>query len=206
MIQLIIVEDHVSLIDGLKLLFKDDDRIHVMDTARDGVELMRKLEHKNANVILTDISMPRMNGIELCKAVKAKKPAIKVVAFTMFDNPEAVNDMLYAGADGYILKIRPLATVREAIIQVMRDTIYLDPSLKINKTQPVSQDQNKLSRSEQEILKLMAGGMRSSEIAETRHCAVSTVHKHRKNMMQKLGLEGKGELLRFALQKHPHLN
>jgi two-component system nitrate/nitrite response regulator NarL len=206
MIQLIIVEDHASLIDGLKLLFKDDKDIEVIGTALDGVELIKLLEYQNAHVILTDISMPRMNGIELCKKVKEMNPLTKVVAFTMFDDEEAVRDMLNAGADGYILKIRPLSVVREAIMSVMRGALYIDSSINVNKKECKSDNQDDiLSNSEREILKLIAGGHRSTEIAAIRHSAVGTVHKHRKNMIHKLGLEGKGELLRYALQKHPHL-
>jgi len=206
MIQLIIVEDHASLIDGLQLLFKDDKDIAVIGTALDGVELMKLLEYQNAHVILTDISMPRMNGIELCKKVKEINPLTKVVAFTMFDDEEAVRDMFDAGADGYVLKVRPLSVVREAIISVMRGTPYIDSSITVKKKESRSDNQDDiLSHSEREILKLIASGHRSSEIAEIRHTAVGTVHKHRKNMIHKLGLEGKGELLRYALQKHPHL-
>ncbi|WP_194850620.1 response regulator [Nonlabens antarcticus] len=205
MIQLIIVEDHVSLIDGLKLLFEKDTDIEVIDTALDGIELMSILEYRNPNVILTDISMPRMNGIELCKRVKEKNPKIKVVAFTMFDDASAVKEMMNAGVDGYVLKIRSLSTVREAILSVSRGNAYIDPSITVNPNSEIPNgDTDILSRSEREILKLMAAGNRSSDIAEIRHTAVSTIHKHRKNMIQKLGLEGKGELLRFALQQHPH--
>jgi two-component system nitrate/nitrite response regulator NarL len=205
MIQLIIVEDHVSLIDGLQLLFKNDPDIEVIGTALDGLELLKLLEYQNAHVILTDISMPRMNGIELCKKVKEINPLTKVVAFTMFDDEVAVRDMFDAGADGYILKVRPLSVVREAIMTVMRGKKYIDSSITITeKNEKSSPDDSILSRSEQEILKLIAAGHRSSEIAEIRHTAVGTVHKHRKNMIQKLGLEGKGELMRYALQKHPY--
>ena len=206
MIQLIIVEDHVSLIDGLKLLFQDDKDIDVIGTAHDGIELMKLLEYQNAHVILTDISMPRMNGIELCKKVKEINPLTKVIAFTMFDDEEAVRDMFDAGADGYLLKIRPLSVVREAILSVMRGKPYIDSSItvKIKESRSNTED-DILSNSEREILKLIAGGHRSTEIAKIRHTAVGTVHKHRKNMIHKLGLEGKGELLRYALQKHPHL-
>ncbi|BAO56634.1 response regulator [Nonlabens marinus] len=205
MIQLIIVEDHASLIDGLQLLFQNDAEINVIGTAPDGVELIKLLEYKKAHVILTDISMPRMNGIELCKKVKEINPLTKVVAFTMFDDQVAVQDMFDAGADGYILKVRPLSVVREAIITVMRGNKYIDPSITVTaKKSKNNPDDNILSPSEQEILKLIAAGHRSSEIAEIRHTAVGTVHKHRKNMIQKLGLEGKGELLRYALQKHPY--
>ena len=205
MIQLIIVEDHESLIDGLKLLFTNDPEIEVVATAHDGVELVKLLDYKQAHVILTDISMPRMNGVEVCKKVKEIDPHTKVIAFTMFDDDQAVRDMIDAGAAGYILKIRPLSVVREAILAVMQGNKYMDSAITIVPTSKKSYDADELlSNTEREILKLIAAGNQSSEIAEIRHCAVGTIHKHRKNMIQKLGLHGKGELLRYALQKHEH--
>ncbi|KQC33922.1 chemotaxis protein CheY [Nonlabens sp. YIK11] len=206
MIQLIIVEDHESLIDGLKLLFANDPDIEVVATAQDGVELIKLMEHKKAHVILTDISMPRMNGVEVCTKVKEINSSIKVIAFTMFDDDQAVRDMINAGADGYILKIRPLSVVREAIMSVMQGNTYMDSAITIMPSTYTSSShaEDLLSSTEREILKLIAAGHQSSQIAEIRHCAVGTVHKHRKNMIQKLGLQGKGELMRYALQKHNH--
>ncbi|AZQ44606.1 response regulator transcription factor [Nonlabens ponticola] len=205
MIQLMIVEDHKSLIDGLELLIKNDPDIEVVATATDGTELLKILEHKKAHLILTDISMPKMNGIELCTQVKEKYPAVKVVAFTMFDDATAVKDMLQAGADGYLLKTRSLQEVLESVKKVMQGETVVDASIdpKLAESTTVIDD-DILSRSEREILKLIAAGNNSTEIAAIRHTAVSTIHKHRKNMIMKLGLHGKGELLRYALQKHAH--
>lgn len=205
MIRLAIVEDHASLIDGLKLLFANDDEIVVVTTARDGVELIQHLGKIKVNAILTDISMPRMNGVEVCRKVKEMDPSIKVVAFTMFDDNQAVRDMIDAGADGYLLKVRPLSKVREAIITVMNGERFMDGSITILPIQEINKNADEiLSPSEREILKLIAAGHQSSEIAKMRHSAIGTVNKHRKNMIQKLGLQGKGELLRYALQKHGH--
>lgn len=205
MIRLAIVEDHASLIDGLKLLFAHDSKIKVVSTATDGVELIKNFNKVKVDAILTDISMPKMNGVEVCKKVKEIDSNIKVVAFTMFDDNQAVKDMINAGADGYLLKVRPLSMVREAIIAVMNGEKYIDSSITILPSQkvPKSSD-NILSPTEREILKLIAAGHQSSEIAAIRHSAIGTVHKHRKNMIQKLGLQGKGELLRYALQRHGH--
>ncbi len=205
MIRIIIVEDHASLIDGLQLLFANDPDIEIVATALDGIELMQIMQHQRAHVILTDISMPRMNGVEVCKKVKELQPSTKVIAFTMFDDDHAVNDMVNAGADGYLLKIRPLSMVKEAILTVMKGEQFIDSAINIqNRKKREDKDDNILSTTEREILKLIAAGHQSSEIAAIRHSAIGTIHKHRKNMMHKLGLQGKGELLRYALQKHGH--
>jgi len=206
MIKLLISEDHQSLLDGLLLLFKGDKEIEVIGFARDGKELLEILEHKKPDVLLTDINMPRMNGIELCEKVMASNSSIKIVAFSMFENEDAIKDMLGAGAMGYVLKQRPLAEVRKAILSVSRGERYFDASIDLSSIENSEKSKQKtlLSPSEREILKLIAQGKNSSEIAELRCTASSTVLKHRKNIIQKLGLHGKGELLRYALNKYKH--
>jgi two-component system response regulator NreC len=129
MIDLIIAEDRESLADGLALLFKHDEEIKIIATAKDGKELLEVLGHQHADVLLTDVSIPRINGIELCKKVLQSYPQIKVIAFSMFENEEAVKDMIHAGAKGYILKRRSLDEVRKAIITVYRGDRYFDPSI-----------------------------------------------------------------------------
>jgi two-component system response regulator NreC len=208
MINLIIAEDHESLSDGLALLLKYDEEIKIIATAKDGKELLEVLGHKHADVLLTDVSMPRMNGIELCKKVLQSYPQIKVIAFSMFENEEAVKDMINAGAKGYILKRRSLDEVRKAIVTVYRGDRYFDPSIDLNSIENSEKAKTKtlLSPSERAILKLIAQGKSSSEIAAERFTAVSTIAKHRKNMIHKLGLEGKGELMRYALTQYKYYN
>ncbi|MGJ8684431.1 MAG: response regulator [Nonlabens sp.] len=208
MIRLLIAEDHQSLIDGLQLLFKDDNEIEVVGTARDGKELLEKLQIKRPHVLLTDLSMPRMNGVELCKKAIGIQENLKVVAFSMFHNEDAVKEMITAGASGYILKTSGLNEVRTAIIKAYQGERYFDSAINIDEVEntEISVKKTILSPSEKKILKLIAQGKTSSEIAEIRFTAVSTIIKHRKNIIQKLGLQGKGELLRYALQKHQHFN
>ncbi|EAS18957.1 response regulator transcription factor [Nonlabens mediterrranea] len=206
MIKLLIAEDHQSLIDGLILLFKEDSEIEVIGTAKDGKELLEKLVFKKPNVLLTDISMPRLNGVELCKKALTLQPELKVIAFSMFNDEDAIKEMIKAGAYGYILKTSSLQEVKTAIIKAYRGERYFDASINIKEIGRTETSNKKtiLSPSETKILKLIAQGKTSSEIAEIRFTAVSTIIKHRKNIIQKLGLQGKGELLRYALQKHQH--
>lgn len=206
MINLIIAEDHESLMDGLELLFQFDKEIKVIGKAKDGKELLELLIHKKPDVLLTDVSMPRMNGVELCDKVIKNYPDLKVIAFSMFENEEAIKDMIKAGAQGYILKRRSLEEVRKAIISVHSGERYFDPSIDLLSIENSEKSKAKtiLSPSEREILKLIAQGKSSSEIAAERFNAVSTIAKHRKNMIQKLGLQGKGELMRYALTKYKY--
>ena len=204
MITVAIAEDHQSLIDGINLLLKYEEDIAVLDTANDGEALLNIIRLKQPKVVIMDIRMPKIDGIETTKIIKKEFPHIKVIAFSMFDQDQAVIQMRDAGASGYILKNSPLEELLKAIHTVMEGKVYydkhidhrlIDPELSQSKT-----SKSVLSKSERAILKLIAQNKTSSEIADIRFTAVSTVEKHRKNMMRKLGLSGKGELLKYAIQ------
>ena len=104
MIRLAIAEDHQSLIDGIKLLLEYEEDISIIGTANDGEALLDVVRLKQPNVVITDIRMPKMDGISATKIIKKEFPKTKVLAFTMFDQTEAIEQMLDAGANGYILK------------------------------------------------------------------------------------------------------
>jgi len=204
MITVAIAEDHQSLVDGINLLLKYEEDISVIGTANNGEQLLEIVRKKEPKVVLTDIKMPKMDGITATKAIKKEFPHIKVIAFSMFDQEEAINQMIEAGASGYLLKNSPLEEVLNAIRSVNDGMTYFDTSININNilsNSKKSAEKPILSKSEREILKLIGEGKTTSEIANLRFTAVSTVEKHRKNMIRKLGLSGKGELLRYALEK-----
>jgi two-component system response regulator NreC len=208
MITIAIAEDHVSLSDGLKLFLEQDPDIRVLYAVTNGLELMKRIENSLPDVVLTDISMPEMNGIDLCRAIKNKRPHTKVIALSMFDNNGALKDMLDAGADGYVLKSSPLIDLRQAVRDVYEGKSFFDEHVKFQIEQIKSFKNRKkiLSRSERDILISIAKRMTSQQIATERGTAISTVNKHRKNMVQKLGLSGKGELYQYSLKQHGHSN
>ncbi|MAY23252.1 MAG: DNA-binding response regulator [Flavobacteriaceae bacterium] len=203
MITLALAEDHQSLVDGIDLLLKYEEHIKIVGTANDGEALWELVQKKQPKVIITDIKMPKMDGIVVTKLIKEKFPHIKVIAFSMFDQDEAIKEMIDAGASGYLLKNSPLEEVIKAIEKVAEGDTYFDASIDvagIHANQPAHKT-SVLTKSERDILRLIGEGKTTSEIAEIRFTAVSTVEKHRKNMIYKLGLSGKGELLRYALEK-----
>ncbi|MEN8815373.1 MAG: response regulator transcription factor [Nonlabens sp.] len=208
MITVAIAEDHISLSDGLKLFLEQDPDIKILFAVCNGLEMLKRLENTTPDVILTDISMPEMNGIDLCKAIKTLRPHTKLIALSMFDNMGAIEDMINAGANGYVLKSSPLIELRQAIRDVCEGKNYFDEHLekKVQEIYNRKTKKNILSRSERVILKSISQGMTSQQIAEERGTAVSTVNKHRKNMIQKLGLSGKGELYQYSLKQHGHSN
>lgn len=204
MITLAIAEDHQSLVDGINLLLEYEEDISVVGTANDGEELLEIVRRKQPKVVLTDIKMPKIDGITATKTIKKEFPHIKVIAFSMFDQEEAVKQMIAAGVSGYLLKNSPLEEVLKALRNVSNGLSYFDASIDLGailKETTKSDKRPLLSKSEREILKLIGEGKATSEIAEIRFTAVSTVEKHRKNMIRKLGLAGKGELLRYALER-----
>lgn len=204
MITVAIAEDHQSLVDGITLLLKYEEGISIIGTANDGEALLELVRKKQPKVILTDIKMPKIDGIAATKLIKNEFPEIRVIAFTMFSQEEAISQMLAAGASGYLLKNSPLEEVLNAIKTVAHGNTFFDSTIDISfldedsttcTTKPI------LSKSEREILMYIGQGKSTSEIANLRFTAVSTVDKHRKNMIHKLGLSGKGELLRYALEQ-----
>lgn len=208
MITVAIAEDHISLSDGLQLFLEQESDIKVAYTTTNGIQLLSQFENNPTDVILTDISMPEMNGIELCKIIKSRFYSTKVIALTMFDNTGAIKEMLEAGVDGYVLKSSPLIDLRQAVREVFQGGKYFDIHIEkvVKEIQCDKLSKSTLSRSEREILQFIAKGLTSQQIAEIRGSAISTVNKHRKNMIQKLGLSGKRELLVYAMKQHGHSN
>ncbi|TVZ51269.1 response regulator transcription factor [Dokdonia sp. Hel_I_53] len=203
MIPIAIAEDHQALLDGIQLLFKYNQDISIIGMANDGEELLDIVRKKQPKIIITDIRMPRMDGITMTKIISNEFPHIRTIAFSMFDQDAAIEQMRDAGASGYVLKTSPLDTLETAIHTVLNGQEFYDATLVPNTPNASVKNYKSssvLSKSEREILKLIAQNMTSSEIASIRFTAVSTVDKHRKNMMRKLNLSGKGELLRYALE------
>ncbi len=204
MITVAIAEDHQSLIDGITLLLKYEEGISIIGTSNDGKNLLDIVRLKQPKVVIMDIRMPRLDGIEATKIITKEFPHIKVIAFSMFDQDQAVIQMRDAGAKGYILKNSPLEELLKAIHAVMQGIYYdagIDQQLFDDAFAKAKTPKSILSKSEREILKLIAQNKTSSEIADIRFTAISTVEKHRKNMMRKLGLSGKGELLKYAIER-----
>lgn len=202
MIRLAIAEDHQSLIDGIQLLLKYEDDIEIVGTANDGEALLKLARLKQPNVIIMDIRMPKLDGIAATKLIKKEFPHTKVLAFTMFDQSEAIDQMLEAGVSGYLLKNSSLEEVLNAVRAVHKGNTYFDANIAVTeKNDSNKKSKGVLTKRQIEILNLIAQGKTSREIADELFIGIHTVDTHRKNMVRILGLKGKGELLRYALEK-----
>jgi two-component system response regulator NreC len=201
MIRLVISEDHNSLIDGIKLLLKDEADIQLVGSCNNGQELCELVSRKRPDVVVTDIRMPVMDGITATRELLKIAPEAKVIAFTMFDQDEAVNQMIEAGARGYILKNAGLQDLLTAIRTVYSGKCYYDPNIVVSVPASEIKVKGLLSKRQVEILKLVALGKTNQEIADELFIGKTTVETHRKNMIRILNLKGAGELLRYALER-----
>ena len=187
MITVAIAEDHQALIDGIVSYLEYEDDITIVGQANHGKDLLDIVRKRKPKVVVCDIRMPKMDGIVATTHIKKEFPHINVLAFTMYDQSEAVRQMLDAGATGYILKNSPLKVVLEAIRTLSEDKTYYDAKLNIDQISKNSSE-SILSRREKEILALIAQRKTSKEIADLLFISKSTIDTHRKNMIQKLAV------------------
>ncbi|WP_026777631.1 response regulator transcription factor [Polaribacter sp. Hel_I_88] len=207
MITVIMAEDHQMLIDGVKSFFEYNDEINIIGSVNNGDELVKLVSLKQPKLVITDIRMPIMDGIQATKIIKQKLPHINILAMTMFDQPEAIKQMLDAGATGYILKNSGIKMLSKAIVAVANGQTFFDPNVAFNFMNNYIENQvtigtsNKiiLSNREKEILNLIANGKTSKEISETLFIAKTTVDTHRKNIIRKLDLSSGNELVKYAI-------
>ncbi|WP_417354623.1 response regulator [Flavobacterium sp.] len=200
MIRLAIAEDHQSLIDGIRIFLEYEDDIKVVGEANDGERLLEIVRSKKPDIVLTDIRMPKIDGIAATKEIKKEFPNCKVIAFSMFEQEEAVSQMTQAGVDGYIMKNSSLKVVLAAIRAVMKGETFFDDSIKAA-TPKKDEGDVPLSKREKEIVNLVGQGKTSQEIADLLFIGKTTVDTHRKNILKKLSLHGKSELLRYSMER-----
>ncbi|WP_442266224.1 response regulator [Tenacibaculum sp. ZS6-P6] len=209
MTTIVIAEDHQMLIDGVKSFFEYDEEVKIIGSVNNGEELIRLVELKQPKLVITDIRMPKMDGIAATKIIKSRFKHIKVLALTMFDQPDAIKQMLDAGASGYLLKNSGIKMLSKAIKVIAEGNTFFDPNVAFNfmndyidKNVTIGKsDKIVLSNREKEILQHIANGKTSKQIAEDLFIAKTTVDTHRKNMIRKLNLNSGNELVKYAIDK-----
>ncbi len=208
--RIVIAEDHTILREGLRALLSTDPDLEIVGEARDGQEAIRSVEKSKPNLILMDLSMPRMNGMDAIKEIKKRSPETKILVLTVHKNEEYILATLQAGADGYVLKDSTHSELEMAIKSVFAGNHYISPGIsdKIiggylegkRPLKPISPWET-LTQRERGILKLIAEGYKNKEIADYLCISVKTVEKHRANLMQKLDLHNISDLTAFAIEK-----
>lgn len=199
-IKLLIVDDHHILVEGLKSLFDQTAHIQVICTAMTGDECRRALLHELPDVILLDISLPDVNGIDLCKEIKTAYPEIKIVALSSFNEYAVVRRMIDHGASGYVVKNAMPEEIIQSVEMVMQNETFLceeiDLLLNRRSTQPVW-----LTPREKELLGFIVEGYTNAEIAEKMFLGVETINSYRKNLLVKMGARNTAVLVRMALEQ-----
>ena len=208
--RIIIAEDHAILRDGLKALLLSEEDLDIVDEVEDGIKAIRSVTKLQPDLILMDLSMPRMNGMEAIKEIRRSDPDVKILVLSVHNTDEYVLAALKSGANGYVLKEARHAELMMAIRHVLEGKYYLSPGVSEiiiggyldGQQGPKSWSRwDTLTKREREIIKLIAEGFKNREIAYHLCISVKTVEKHRANLMQKLNLHNAVELTVFAVKK-----
>lgn len=205
-----IAEDHTILRAGLRALLASNPDVEIVAEAADGLELLSAVQKHHPDLVLLDLSMPKLHGLEAIQEIKQRHPQTKILVLTMHDTEEYVLAALQRGAEGYVLKDNTEAELMLALNAVLAGKTFLSPEISgkivssyLKKEQgatPTSHWET-LTHREREILKLIAEGYKNREIADYLHMSVKTVETHRMHLMKKLGLHSAAALTSYASEK-----
>ncbi len=208
-IRLLLVDDHAVVRSGLRMLLENEEDIQILGEAGTGREALSSIEQLQPDLVLIDIGLPDMTGIEVTRQIKQRWPAVVVVALTIHEDEEYFFQMLQAGASGYVPKRAAPEELLMALRTAAEGGVYLYPSLaKLLVHDYLSGEREAsvnvldgLTEREQEVLVHLADGASNREIAETLSISPKTVARHRENIMRKLNLHSRAELVKYAIKK-----
>lgn len=209
-VRILLADDHAVLRSGLRLLLTNANEYEVVGEASSGIETLSLAEQLQPDLILLDLSMPALGGLEALPTLRKLVPSARILILTMHDDPQYLRQALKHGANGYVLKKAADTELLSAMRSVLRGEVYVHPSMTrvlLEDMLPASQSAKKedtwgnLSEREQEVLKMVALGHTSAEIAEQLNLSAKTVETYRARGMEKLGLRTRAALVKFALQE-----
>ncbi len=210
---ILLADDHVMFRRGIRRIIEGIDGVEVVGEASDGIELLELLKKTSPRLIIADISMPNLRGLEAIREVKAIDPTIKILMLTMHKDEDYLYQALSAGAEGYLLKEDADSELLTAIDSLRKGGTYISPLLTtevaemlLHKSRPgleptASGSPEILTTREREITKLIAEGKTSQEVADLLFISSRTVQHHRANIMKKLNLKKTASLVKYAIQK-----
>jgi two-component system response regulator NreC len=208
-IRVLLADDHRILREGIRALIEDQEDMVVVGESEDGLATVKKVAELLPDVVVMDIAMPLLNGLEATRQIHRDYPQVKVLILTMHENEEYIRQVLAAGALGYVLKDAAARDLLGAIRTVNQGEAVLSPAI----TRLVIEDYLRwgdirpedttdgLTPREREVLQLIAEGYTNKEIAGIMNLSVKTIQSHRTNLMNKLDLHDRGELIKYAIQK-----
>lgn len=209
-IKILLADDHQMFLDGLSALLSQIAYVEIVAAVNNGAQLLERLKTINGDLVIVDMHMPVMDGLEATKMIRERYPSLKVLGLTMDNELDTIQAMLEAGASGYILKNTGKAELELAILQVMKGEHYLSQSISTQlaqslflKKKAVAEEISELdllTDRETEILKMVALENSNIEIAEKLYISPKTVETHRKNLMKKIGVRNSLGIYKFALK------
>jgi DNA-binding NarL/FixJ family response regulator len=210
-IRIVLIDDHAMLRDALRVMLAKEADIEIVGEAGDGQDALDLVAHTTPDVVVMDIAMPSMSGIEATRRLIQQHPGLKILALTTYTDKRFINEMLSVGAVGYIAKSAAGDQLVKAIRTVAQGQSYFCPEAanalldSVRRAPPLGNSSRRakevLGRREQEVLALLAEGYSSTQIAQQLHIAASTVDVHRRNIMRKLNLHSVAELTKFAIRE-----
>jgi DNA-binding NarL/FixJ family response regulator len=210
--RILLADDHVMFRRGVRRIIQGIDNVEVVGEASDGLELLRLLQDLDPNLVIMDISMPNLRGLEATREIKCVDPQVKVLILTMHKDREYLYHALTAGAEGYLLKEDADGELISAIETLRKGGTFISPLLSaqmcdifVDKYRPggesLTAPEEPLTVREREIIKLIAEGKSSKEIGELLFISSRTVQHHRANIMRKLNVKKTADLVKYAIQK-----
>lgn len=209
-IRVFLADDHKILRESLVILLSQKDNIEVVGAAGDGQEAYRKILELQPDIAVLDISIPRLNGLDLAERLRTELPGVKVVILTMHKSGEFVSKALCAGVRGYVLKDNALEELIECIELVYTNKIYLSQDITgivvegfvHNSRDGAESGENAISSREREILQLLAEGKSNKDISDLLNLSIKTVETHRANIMRKMNFKNITDLVLYAVRNH----
>lgn len=200
-IKILIVDDHPMVIEGVKALLQNVPETQIVGTVNDAFSALNFLKKTVVDVVLLDINLPDISGLDLCKKLKADFPKLKIIAMSTFKERSYITRMIEQGASGYVLKSVSQAELVEAIRQAQSGRMYL--SMEVSQVLVMSQAQKPvplLTSREKEVLGCISEGLTNNEIAEKLFISPLTVDSHRKNLLAKFQVKNTALLIKFAVE------
>jgi DNA-binding NarL/FixJ family response regulator len=206
----VIVEDHQLFRDGLKSMLNKRDDITIVGEAEDGIKAVKLIRKLKPDLVLLDLSMPKMGGISVMKDVKRELPDTRILLLTIHESDQYVLEAFEAGADGYCIKDSSRQELMLAIDSVLQGKTYISPGISEQVMEGFLSNRKRLkektrwdtvTQREREVLKLLAEGYSNKEIGELLHISVKTVEKHRANLIDKLDLHNVAQLTAYAIKQ-----
>ena len=198
---IVLADDHALFRGGVKRIIKEHADLEVIGEAGDGLKLLQLLEKSNPNMVILDISMPNLQGLEATREIKKKYPHIRILLLTMHKKKEFIQQGIARGADGFLLKEEADETLLHAILAIRQGKKFISPLLSQEVAELLigEKRQDLLSTREKEVLQLLADGKSVKDIADLLFISTHTVRRHRENIMKKLNLKGIVDLVKYAV-------